>query len=370
MKKIGIIVNPVAGMGGRVGLKGSDGAEIQKKARELGAKAEAPERAIATLKELLPLHDSIQLFTAPFDMGEEPALASGFQPTVVGHIEKGATTAEDTIAIAKEMASLGVELLVFAGGDGTARNIYQAVGDSIPVLGIPAGVKIHSAVYAINPKGAGKAIACYLEDKAITMKEAEVMDIDENAFRQGNVQAKLYGYMKVPEVKAYMQSVKSGGYSEKNDLAGIAAEVIHRMQNDVYYIVGPGTTTRGIMEELGLPNTLLGMDVVCNKRLVASDVNELELYHLLQGKKACIIVTVIGGQGHVFGRGNQQLSPRVLRLVGKENMMIVATKSKLFSIFPSPLLADTGDLELDQSLSGWVKVITGWGDNMMFQLEA
>jgi len=370
MKKIGLIVNPVAGMGGKVGLKGSDGLDIQKKARKLGAKPEAPQRAMAALKELIPLSDKFELIAAPFDMGEEPAQACGFRPQVVGHIEKGQTSPVDTVTIAHKMADMGVDLLVFAGGDGTARNIYQAVGDRIPVLGIPAGVKIHSAVYAINPKGAGKAVAAFLEGKAVEFREAEVMDIDEEAFRQGNVQARLYGYMKVPHIKAYMQSVKSGGYSEQNDLLGIAAEVVDRMEDDVYYVIGPGTTTRSIMEALELPNTLLGMDVIKNKKLLASDVNEQELFGLLEGEKACIILTVIGGQGHVFGRGNQQLSPRVLRMVGKENIIIVATKSKLFSIHPTPLLADTGDPELDAALTGWVKVITGLGEDMMFPLEA
>ncbi len=370
MKKIGLIVNPVAGMGGRVGLKGSDGIEIQQKARELGAEPEAPRRAMAALQEIFSFRDQFELITAPFTMGEEAARASGFQPQVVGHIEEGATTPEDTIAIAKEIASLGVELLVFAGGDGTARNIYQAVGDSIPVLGIPAGVKIHSAVYAINPKGAGKAMAALLNGKAAGFREAEVMDIDEEAFRAGSVRAKLYGYMKVPEIKAYMQSVKSGGYSEQNDLAGIAAEVVDRMEADVYYVIGPGTTTRSVMDALGLPNTLLGIDVVKNKELVAGDVNEKQLFQLLQGSRAAIIVTVIGGQGHVFGRGNQQLSPRILQLVGRENIMIIATKSKLFSIYPGSLLVDTGDPVLDSKLAGWVKVITSLGEDMMFPLEA
>lgn len=368
MKKLGVIVNPIAGMGGRVGLKGSDGSEILKKAREMGAKPESPRRAVEALKVAARIKDQIEVITYPHEMGEDEAREAGFNPVVIGSIKSGDTSPEDTLRAARDMMEAGVDLLLFAGGDGTARNIYSAVGDSIPVLGIPAGVKIHSAVYAINPKSAGEVAALYLEGKVVNIREAEVMDIDEEAFRQGRVSAALYGFLRVPEEKRFVQNVKSGARSEKAEIEGIAADVETNMEPDVLYIIGPGTTTRSIMERLGLPNTLLGVDVVLNKQLVASDVSEQQLYELLQGKKARIVVTTIGGQGHVFGRGNQQLSPRIIRQVGKDNIIVISSKDKLVSIQPRPLLVDTGDPELDEQLSGYIRIVTGFQDTVMYKV--
>lgn len=361
LNKIGLIVNPVAGMGGRVGLKGSDGADIQKKARSLGAVQEAANKALIALKQI-ELKDEYEVFTGPGEMGENCARQAGFSPKVVDNITKGLTTPEDTIAIAKKIKEIGVDILLFAGGDGTARNIFDAIHTQIPVLGIPAGVKIHSAVYAINPRSAGKAVQSFLGTRPLKTREAEVMDLDEESYRAGKVSTRLYGYLKVPEFKAYMQNVKSGGYSEKESVAGMAAEVTQNMKDDTLYIIGPGTTTRSIMERLGLKNTLIGIDVVWNRQVLANDVNEKQLYALLDKKTATIVITVIGGQGHLFGRGNQQLSPRIIKKVGINNIVVIATKEKLISLKQSPLLVDTGDLDLDNQLCGYTKVITGFED--------
>jgi len=361
MKKIALIINPVAGMGGRVGLKGSDGQEIQKKARSLGAAPEAQNRALLALKEFSSIN-SVEIWTAPGEMGETCAKKAGFSPRVIGSIKEGHTRAADTINIAKELQEAGVDLLLFAGGDGTARNIYDAIGSNVPVLGIPAGVKIHSAVYAINPRSAGKAALRFLTGKSTTFREFEVMDIDEDLYREGRVQAKLYGYLKIPESRHYIQNVKSGGYSEKEAVTGMAAEITENMEENILYIIGPGTTTRSVMERLGLPNTLIGVDAVRNKQVVANDVSEKQLFSILGNNKAKIVITAIGGQGHIFGRGNQQISPRIIRSVGKENIMVIASKDKLISLNQSPLLVDTGDVDLDRELSGYTRVITGFED--------
>ncbi|MGI5892455.1 MAG: ATP-NAD kinase family protein [Bacillota bacterium] len=370
MKKLGLIVNPIAGMGGRVGLKGSDGQQILEQAKALGAKPEAPQRTIEALKIITTANSDIHLFTYPGEMGEDEAKAVGLNPFVLGKIKSGHTSAQDTISAAHAMLDKNVDLLVFAGGDGTARNICEAIAQKIPVIGIPAGVKIHSAVYAINPKSAGKAAAYYLSGKAINIKEAEVMDIDEEAFRHGQVKARLYGYMRVPELKAFMQNVKSGGYSEKEALQGIASEIVENMQPDTFYIIGPGTTTRSVMELLDLENTLLGIDVVRNKKLVARDVTENQLYELIKNQKAKIVVTAIGGQGHILGRGNQQLSPRIIRCIGRQNIIVIATQSKLISLLPQPLLVDTGDEKLDQELSGYIRVTTGYEQYSFYKLSS
>lgn len=370
MKKLGVIVNPVAGMGGRVGLKGSDGIEILRKAREMGAEPESPRRAIEALKIIAKLKNEIEVLAYPDEMGADECSQAGLEPEVIGSIKSGETSPEDTMEAAREMAQKGVDLILFAGGDGTARNIYTAIGAKIPVLGIPAGVKIHSAVYAINPRSAGEVASLYLQGQVVNIREAEVMDIDEEAFRQGRVNARLYGYLKVP-VERRVQSVKSGARSEQAEMEGMAAEVAANMEKDTLYIIGPGTTTRTIMERLELPNTLLGVDVVFNRELVANDVGEKQLFNLLEQHKgkAHIVVTAIGGQGHVFGRGNQQISPRVIRLVGKNNIIVVASREKLVALQPHPLLVDTGDPDLDQELSGYVRVVTGWEDSIMYRIS-
>lgn len=358
--KLGFIVNPIAGMGGKVGLKGTDGAEILEKAWKLGAYPEAPEKAKKALEILIPLKENIQILTCPGSMGEEEATQVGFDPKVLGE-EKSITGPEDTEKAASNMLNMGIDLLIFAGGDGTARNIYNAIGDKVPVIGIPAGVKIHSGVYANHPRSAGEVALKYLQGEDMETKEVEVMDIDEEAFRKGQVMARLYGYMRVPFEPRLVQNQKSGGIEgEEAAIDGISDKIIEQMEPDILYIIGSGTSTRPIMEKLGLPNTLLGIDIVRNKELVASDVNEKEILEHIEGKKSKIIVTVIGGQGYIFGRGNQQLSATVIQKVGKENIRIIATKRKLISLEGRPLLVDTGNDEVNSMFNGYIMVRTSY----------
>ncbi|NMB42293.1 MAG: ATP-NAD kinase family protein [Firmicutes bacterium] len=369
MKKLGLIVNPIAGMGGKVGLKGTDGLDVLEKARELGAVPEAPQKAVNVLKIIAASPKKIEIITCPAEMGENEAREAGFEPVVLDCVGKKSTTAEDTERAAREMLDEGIDLLLFAGGDGTARNIYNVVEDRLPVIGIPAGVKIHSAVFAINPRNAGELALMYLQGKLPNLREAEVMDIDEAAFREGRISAKLYGYLKVPFEKRFMQSLKVGrGVSEEIALAGAAEHILEGMQEKIYYIIGPGTSTRAIMERLNLKNTLLGVDVVLNKKLAANDVNEAQLLDLIKGKKAKIIVTVIGGQGYVFGRGNQQISAEVIKQVGKTNIIIIASKDKIISLTGRPLLADTGNEEVNNTLEGYIRVITGYKEELIYKI--
>jgi predicted polyphosphate/ATP-dependent NAD kinase len=370
VKKLGLIVNPIAGLGGRVGLKGSDGLDIQARARELGAVPQSLDRAAQALEKLQPLKGEIELVTYPAEMGADAARAAGFEPVVIGSIKSGDTTPADTQQAAKEMQALGVELLLFAGGDGTARDIYTAVGDKLPVLGIPAGVKIHSAVYAANPGSAGELAALYLQGQVSSLKEGEVMDLDEEAFRQGVVSAKLYGYLQIPFQRRLVQSLKSANpASERATLEAIAYHVIDQMEEDCPYIIGPGTTTRVIADLLDLPKTLLGVDVVLNKALIATDVGESELLQLIDGRPAKIVVTLIGGQGYIFGRGNQQLSPEVIRRVGRENIIVISTPEKIYALDGRPLLVDTGDPAVDGMLSGYIKIVTGYNHTMVYKVS-
>ena len=371
MKKLGFIVNPIAGIGGKVGLKGSDGSETQARALSLGAQPESGKKALVTMRALADYADQIEIYTYPGAMGADICRAAGLSCHILGSIQPGRTTPEDTIRAAQELRDANLDLILFAGGDGTARNIMDAVGVSIPVLGIPTGCKIHSGVYAINPKTAGLLMGQFAQGLVRETRSAEVMDIDEELFRKGIVQARLYGYLKVPNERRMVQNLKSGrGYSEVGSLDMVANYVADTMEKDVLYIVGTGSTTAAIMEKLGLPNTLLGVDLVYNRRLVAADCTEREiLAQLEQYPKAKIIVTVIGGQGYVFGRGNQQLSAQVIRRVGRDNIIVAASKNKILSLFGSSLYVDTGDEEVNAMLRGYIKVIVGYEDYTMMRVS-
>jgi predicted polyphosphate/ATP-dependent NAD kinase len=369
MKKLGLIVNPLAGLGGRVGLKGSDGAEIQHQAIELGAEPQAHLRVGQALAELVAMRSEFGLLTPPGEMGADIARLSGLEPRVLGAIQPGNTSAADTICIAREMQAQPVDLLLFAGGDGTARDIYTALGEALPVLGIPAGVKVHSAVFARNPSIAGALAVRFLQGKATRLRLAEVLDLDEAAYRQGALSTTLYGYLQVPDRGGMLQNKKAPTpASELAQAQAIAAEVIAGMAPDRLYILGPGTTTRAIAEQLALPKTLVGVDVITRHAVVAADVNERQLLALLAERPASIVVTPTGGQGFLFGRGNQQISPEVIRKVGMDNIIIVCLQSKLNDLRGQPLLVDTGDPATDRLLFGYHSVITGFGERVIYRV--
>lgn len=367
-KKLGLIVNPIAGMGGSLGLKGTDGEDILKKVKNLGAVPIAPNRATEVLEEISCIKESVSLFTYPNEMGEDEAKACGFDPIVLGSIDKGKTTSANTKDAAKEMLKLKAELVIFVGGDGTARDIYESVGDRLLTLGIPSGVKMHSGVFAKTTKIAGKLIMMLLRGE-VTTRLAEVMDIDEEAFRQNRLSAKLYGYLKIPYEMRMVQSVKSGSVpTEKEAMIEISWDIIDNMKDDYIYIIGPGTTTKTIMKQLKLENTLLGVDVIHKRKLIAIDVNEVGLLELIQGRKAKIVVTVIGGQGFIFGRGNQQISPKVIQKIGKENIIVIATENKISYLRGMPLSVDTGDNKINEILRGYIKVITGYKKAVIYKV--
>ena len=398
--KLGFIINPIAGLGGSVALKGSDGEGITEQALALGATAKANSRAEQALALLVPYKKDIVIYTVSGEMGENCARNLGFSVDVVYCSKSDKTTAIDTENAVQALKNTGIDILLFAGGDGTARNICATVGaisgtglessldngsgdglaNSFPVLGIPAGCKIHSGVYAITPKAAGRVIELMVTKQLVSLTEADVMDIDESLFRQGVVKAKRYGEMQIPSELRYIQSVKSGGKElDELVLQDIAADVIERMDDDLF-VIGSGSTTAFLMEELSLENTLLGVDVVYQHQLSENDLTEAQLWQLIQTYKkknvmVKLVITLIGGQGHIFGRGNQQLSPRVIREIiaqqgGKENILIIATKTKLAALNARPLIADTGDSELDQQLCGYFAITTGYKDQVLYQVSS
>ncbi|CAH9059884.1 hypothetical protein PSECIP111951_02159 [Pseudoalteromonas holothuriae] len=366
--KLGLIINPVAGLGGSVALKGSDGEQTAEQALALGATPKANARTRLALEQLLAYQSQIDVFTVNGEMGENIAKALGFNTQVV-YQSAQPTRAQDTEAAARKLLEHNVDMILFAGGDGTARNICAAVDDSIPVLGVPAGCKIHSGVYAITPKAAGRVVEMLVTGELVTLSDADVMDIDEAAFRQGTVRAKRYGEMQVPCELRYVQSVKNGG-KETNELvlADIAAYVISEMDEQTQYIMGSGSTVAAIMEELGLENTLLGVDLIQDHELLEQDMTAQQLLSRLNEVPTKLVITLIGGQGHIFGRGNQQLGPELIKKIGKENIIVVATKTKLQALNGRPLIADTGDEQLDKALSGYINVVTGFNDHIMYAL--
>jgi predicted polyphosphate/ATP-dependent NAD kinase len=373
-KKLGLIVNPIAGLGGKVGLKGTDGEAIIKRAIKLRATAVSPTRALEALRTLTYARNEFELVTYPFEMGQDVAEKCCLNSKIIGSIVKGKTTATDTKNAARDMMKLGVDLILFSGGDGTARDICEVIGGEVPVLGIPAGVKMHSAVFAINPKKAAELAISFLRGEA-SLREAEVMDIDEDAFRKKNkVVARLYGYLQVPYEKSLVQPIKIGSSTtmdEKSNQEAIAEYIVERMEDDCYYILCPGTTVKAIADKLGFKKTLLGVDIVKKRRMIAMDVNEEKLLKLIEGEKAKIVVSPIGGQGFIFGRGNQQISPQVIKKVGIDNIIILATENKLHSIGPGkPLLVDTGDDEINKQLSGYKRVVTGYNKEVIWKVSA
>ena len=368
-KTLGFIVNPVAGLGGAVGLKGTDGKAILNKAISLGAKPVASRRAEIFLAEIFDVKDSLRLIVGAGAMGEDEAGKRGLVFDVRGE-SKSETTSEDTKLIAEEMARAGVDLLVFCGGDGTARDVLKAVGTNFPVLGVPTGVKMHSAVFAVTPQAAARVAVRYLW-AGLPVREAEVMDIDEQAFREGRLSAELYGYMLSPYEPHLIQGNKLESPTTENEVrnqAAIAVYIIEEMKPDLIYVIGPGTTTRTISDLLDQKKTLLGVDLFENKRVIRSDANERQILGALRRKAAKIIVTPIGGQGFIFGRGNQQISAKVIRKVGFENIVVVATKSKLDRL--KSLRVDTGDSELDDEFRArGVKVVTDYKTTSKMEIE-
>lgn len=369
MKTIGLIINPIAGMGGKVGLKGTDGKSILKKAIELGAEKEAPNKAIQALKALIPLRNEILVLTSSADMGENQCKSLGLNYEVI-YRTKNSTDSTDTLESAKIIEERRADLIIFVGGDGTAIDIYKAVENRVVVIGIPAGVKIHSPVYANSPEKAGELLYSFLKDNKVMIKEEEVLDLDEDAYRNNVVCTKLYGYLKIPYKKELIQNKKAPTpLSEKASQRAIALDIVDNMIEDCYYIIGPGTTTRAISDELGLECTLLGVDIIMNKKNVKLDCNENDILKILSDNTGKLIVTPTGGQGYLLGRGNQQISYKVLNKIGRDNLSIISANQKLIDLRGNPLLIYTGNEVTDRLFAGYYRVKIGYGMDLMYKVS-
>ncbi len=367
---LGLIVNPIAGLGGPVGLKGTDGPELAARALALGAAPRAATRATEALHALgaswPPDRPLPELLAAAGPMGEDAARDAGLETRRIGPSLHQPTTAEDTRAAATALLEAGADLLLFAGGDGTARDVAAAVGHGIVVLGVPAGVKIHSGVFAVGPAVAGRTAAAWLTVGRRAETDREVVDRAEGP----GVAPRLYATLRVPADRAIQSRKAPSPAGDAAATQAIAADVVAGFQPGRRYVLGPGTTVAAIAAAAGVPATLVGVDVVealgrppasgAAARVIVADAGEAAVRAAVVGRPASIVVTPIGGQGFLFGRGNQQIPADVIRGVGREGLMVVATPRKLAALAGAPLLVDTGDPDVDRDLTGYVTVVTGY----------
>jgi predicted polyphosphate/ATP-dependent NAD kinase len=355
MRRIGLVINPIAGMGGRVGLKGTDNKVDE--ARQRGAEPRAPARAREALEHLRGQPGDIELYTYGGVMGETAAKESGFSPVVVGESDGEETDAADTRDAVRQFVAEGVDLVLFVGGDGTAVDVAETLeelDDDTPILGIPGGVKVYSSVFAVTPRAAGRIATTF--DRT---KRREVNDIDEDAYRGGDVNTELKAIVSVPVGDEIQSSKQIGGGTVEALASAVAADI---EDDDAVYVLGPGSTVDAVKTELGFDGTPLGVDVYRNGEVLVRDASESEIIDAL-GERNVILVSPIGGQGFVFGRGNDQISPPVIRQSAIE---IIASKQKLDDI--GVLRVDTGDAELDEQLRGWKRVRTGKFERQLLKI--
>ncbi|HWR64243.1 MAG TPA: ATP-NAD kinase family protein [Candidatus Thermoplasmatota archaeon] len=373
--KIGFLINPIAGMGGRVGLKGTD--DVYDKAVKLGAHPVARLKAEEMLHEFFAHpenHQEVVWFTCDGDMGNNELEDAGIKNKQIVYTAKGNTTsANDTRNACKKFLESRPDLLVFCGGDGTARDIFTIIDKKIPLLGIPSGVKMHSGVFGITTTATAKMLLEFI-NKRLTVGDVEIMDLDEELYRKGEWKVRLYGIAKGIVEPTYIQVGKSCFESVsddevKDELADHVNDELEK-QKDWLFLFGPGGTIDHIAKKLHIEHTLLGIDAVYQKKLLAKDVNEEQILQLLNKyPKAKILLSPIGAQGFILGRGNLQLSPAVINKIGIENIIVVSTPSKLIH---TPLLrVDTGDKRLDHRFinQGYLMVVIGYRLSRVVKLQ-
>ncbi len=374
--RVGILLNPYAGVGGQLALKGSDSLthELREQVQarvEIGlSHAQQRMGIVMKLLQQQQLLARFDLIAAPAQLGAQTLASLNIPCRVVDVPIAQRTTADDTVRLAKALLVENVDLLLFAGGDGTARDVCLAVGLQVPVLGVPAGVKMHSGVFAINPQAAADVLQEIALGHWVSADLAEVRDIDETDLQQGRLRARHYGEMRVPALASHIQQVKcSGREVEALVVAEIAAGFVENMRDDCVYALGPGTTIAAISEHLGIKNTLLGFDLVQSGHCLANDVTAEDLLFIAKQHQLVVVIAPTGGQGSLIGRGNQQLSPALLHHLGRENVLVLSSASKLAELNGRPLRLDTGDATLDKLWSGLWYVHTGYQQQVLYAVQ-
>lgn len=369
--RLGLIVNPYAGVGGPSALKGSDNKHALQTALERGVKPRANQRVAEMFAALQHNFEDIQVITASGLMGQdacEPFKKLQLHVVFETPLE---TNAEDTQAAAKAIIAEQVDLLVFVGGDGTARDIYSAIGSTQTVLGLPAGVKMHSAVFAVTPKAVASVIDSMLNRQLVAARMAEVRDIDEEAFSNGLVKTRYFGEMQIPDDQLLVQAVKcSGLLDDEIMLDELCAYLTETLEENTLYILGSGGTLKHLKESLGMAHpTLLGVDVWYQGEVLLHDAHEKQIYELIQSyDQVKIMLSVIGGQGIVLGRGNQQISARIIEQVSIESLQFISTQTKLLALNGRALTVDSGSDSLNQRLAGFHKIICGYEDFVLYEI--
>ena len=369
MVRLGLLVNPDAGLGGRLGLKGSDGqAEI---ARSMGAQDRSGPRMRAMLDHLITISkenlDGIQWYVSKGRMGTDwisPAISS----LEVIHSSSSSTDADDTSQLVGSMIGSDIDLLVYAGGDGTTRDVVAALSEygrpELPIIGVPTGVKMHSGCFASSPKAAAEVLSAWLEGDLL-LSSTEVLDLDEDLYRQGKWVVKLYAEAITPASPRWMQGSKMRveASGEEEIIQGLADHVRETLIDDRMMIVwGSGGTLRTIGGILGFELNTLGIDITVGGNIIGSDLNENEILSALKEHQGDVILLLspMGGQGFLIGRGNLQLSPDVLRIIGVNRVLGIVTPAKMLTL--RSLRIETGDSEMDQRFSEkkYLKVLQGY----------
>ena len=375
MALVGFVVNPIAGMGGRVGLKGTD--DMEAEARRRGASPVARARAQAMLQDLKARlsketdKPAIDWIACAGEMGANVLAEAGFMIARVVPAEE-ASSSRDTEAAAASFLAAGVDLVLFCGGDGTARDIASVIGQRTPMLGIPSGVKMYSGVFGVSPARTAEILLRFLKGE-LRLVEAEVLDLDEERYRNGEWVVRLYQTVLTPFEPTYTQLSKqlifeTSDAEVKSEIASYLAEIIAG-DPDALFILGPGSTIEAVAREMGIPKTLLGIDAVVDSKLAGRDMSERDILALLVRHPRCkLVLSPIGAQGFVLGRGNLQLSPEAFRRIGIRNMVVAATPAKLAR---TPVLRfDTGDPSLDSELAalGYLPVVVGYRRHRLMKI--
>ena len=363
--KIGLLVNPIAGMGGKVGLHGTDDLLLQR-AKDLGAKVVSTERTHRAIKSLLPQASKISFFAPAGKMGAEVLEAFNLSFELVGEGSGLETTSADTQSAALAFMAEGVDVILFAGGDGTARDIFSVVGGSIPILGIPAGVKMRSGVFANYPEEAAEivldAIASIESGKELVFANTEILDLTDSQLDYS--QSHFFGSAKTFSAPSKITSPKvNSNASSDVALAELAKHLAAEISNDRLYFFGPGRSAKLILNELGVTDSnhsLAGVDALFNGELIGKDLDESQLLELINShskvKAPFIFLGVIGGQGFLLGRGNQQLSHEVMSRIGADNSFVLASASKMTGTVPTRLYVDFEDALSEKLFPDFIQV--------------
>lgn len=350
-------MNPIAGFGGMLALHGTDALDPARYDEAVHA-GHAARRLARALGRFTAAGGDAELVAAPGVLGAD-ALAEASVPhsLLTGFAPASPTTRDDTIAAARQLATEGVDAILFAGGDGTATDLAEAVGEGVPVVGVPSGVKMHSEVFSRSPEAAGRLLAAFVAGRA-AVSPAEVLDVGTEG------ETGVVGVLRVPHSSDVLQGAKTVSRPQVAAVVGnaIAQNLLRAADPATTWVVGPGTTAGAVGEALGFAPTLRGVDVRHPDGTVELDVTEERLYGIVtSAAEPVLALGVVGGQGFLLGRGNQELSARVIAAIGPERIRILATEEKVGALFPPVLLVDSdpaGDGE-QHPLLGYRRVHTG-----------